>query len=77
MSYDIEKLIDILTIFSKNHQDLTKLRITKLSYYIDDASNELTIFILVVLLLIRADLGRFGFDLWYMWECRSGRTGWT
>lgn len=35
MSYDIEKLIDILTIFSKNHQDLTKLRITKLSYFID------------------------------------------
>lgn len=35
MSYDIEKLIDILTIFSKNHQDLTKLRIAKLLYFID------------------------------------------
>ncbi|MCX6384722.1 MAG: Panacea domain-containing protein [Actinobacteria bacterium] len=35
MSYDIEKLIDILTIFSKNNQDLTKLRIVKLLYFID------------------------------------------
>ena len=35
MSYDIEKLIDILTIFSKNHQDLTKLRIAKLLYFIN------------------------------------------
>lgn len=35
MSYDIEKLIDILTIFSRNHLDLTKLRIAKLSYFID------------------------------------------
>ena len=35
MSYDVEKLIDILTIFSKNNQDLTKLRIGKLLYFID------------------------------------------
>jgi len=35
MSYDVEKLIDILTIFSKNNQDLTKLRVSKLLYFID------------------------------------------
>jgi len=35
MSYDIEKLIDILTIFSRNQQDLDKMRISKLLYFID------------------------------------------
>lgn len=35
MSYDIEKLIDIFTIFSKNKQELDKLRIAKLLYFID------------------------------------------
>lgn len=35
MGYSIKKLIDILTIFSRNHQDLTKLRIAKLLYFID------------------------------------------
>ena len=35
MSYDVEKLIDIFTIFSKNKQELDKLRIAKLLYFID------------------------------------------
>ena len=35
MGYDIEKLIDIFTIFSQNKQDLDKLRIAKLLYFID------------------------------------------
>jgi uncharacterized phage-associated protein len=33
--YEIEKLIDILTIFSNHNQDLTKMRISKLLYFID------------------------------------------
>jgi uncharacterized phage-associated protein len=35
MGYDIEKLIDILSIFSNHNQDLTKMRISKLLYFID------------------------------------------
>lgn len=35
MSYNLEKLIDILTILAKNNQELTKLRINKLLYFID------------------------------------------
>ncbi len=35
MRYDIEKLIDILVIFAKNSQELTKLRINKLLYFLD------------------------------------------
>lgn len=35
MQYDIEKLIDILVIFAKNEQELTKLRINKLLYFVD------------------------------------------
>lgn len=35
MQYDIEKLIDILVIFTKRRQRLTKLRINKLLYFID------------------------------------------
>ena len=35
MQYDIEKLIDILVILAKNNQPLTKLRISKLLYFID------------------------------------------
>jgi len=35
MSYDIEKLIDIFTILSQNKQELDKLRISKLLYFID------------------------------------------
>ncbi len=35
MKYDIDKLIDILVLLAKNGQTLTKLRITKLLYFID------------------------------------------
>ena len=35
MKYDIEKLIDILVIFARRNQELTKLRINKLLYFID------------------------------------------
>jgi len=35
MQYDIEKLIDILMLLVKNKQPLSKLRITKLLYFID------------------------------------------
>jgi uncharacterized phage-associated protein len=35
MKYDIEKLADILNVFFKNGQELTKLRICKLLYFID------------------------------------------
>jgi uncharacterized phage-associated protein len=35
MKYDIEKLADILYVFSKNGQHLTKLRICKFLYFID------------------------------------------
>jgi len=35
MQYDIEKLIDILVLFAKNKQQLNKLRINKLLYFID------------------------------------------
>lgn len=35
MQYDIEKLIDILILLVKNKQQLSKLRITKLLYFID------------------------------------------
>lgn len=35
MQYDIEKLIDILVLLAKNGQQLNKLRITKLLYFID------------------------------------------
>jgi len=35
MSYNLKKLIDILTILAKNNQDLTKLRINKFLYFID------------------------------------------
>lgn len=35
MRYDIEKLIDILVILAKGSQELTKLRINKLLYFID------------------------------------------
>jgi len=37
MSYDIEKLIDIFTIFSQKKQELDKLRISKLLYFVDKA----------------------------------------
>jgi len=35
MQYDIEKLIDMLILLYKNRQTLSKLRITKLLYFID------------------------------------------
>jgi len=35
MSYNINKLVDALTIFAKNNQELTKLRINKLLYFVD------------------------------------------
>jgi len=37
MIYNIKKLIDSLTIFAKNNQELTKLRINKLLYFVDKA----------------------------------------
>ncbi|MEA2016018.1 MAG: Panacea domain-containing protein [Actinomycetota bacterium] len=37
MNYDIEKLLDVFTIFSQNKQKLDKLRIAKLLYFIDKA----------------------------------------
>lgn len=39
----------------------------KLSYWVEDAANELSIFILIVILIIRADMSKLGFDLWYVW----------
>lgn len=35
MSYNLKKLIDILTILAKNKQELTKLRINKFLFFID------------------------------------------
>lgn len=35
MSYNLKKLIDILVIFARNNQELTKLRINKLLYFMD------------------------------------------
>ncbi|MCL5985142.1 MAG: Panacea domain-containing protein [Actinobacteria bacterium] len=35
MSYDVNKLVDILSLLAKSNQELTKLRINKLLYFID------------------------------------------